>query len=87
MNASVRELVAIAAAMAGNCEPCFRNHYDKARNLGVSQADIREAVDVALAVKATPHRKVVETAERCLASQDEPAAEGSDCGCGTARCC
>jgi AhpD family alkylhydroperoxidase len=87
MNESVKELVAIASAIAGNCEPCFRNHFDKARNLGVSMEDIREAVDLALAVKAMPHRKVVETAERYLAAQPEPAAEGSDCGCGSSRCC
>ena len=33
---AVQELVAIGAAIASNCEPCFRFHFDKARKLGVS---------------------------------------------------
>lgn len=87
MNASVKELVAIGAAMASNCEPCFRYHYDQARSLGVSREDMLEAVDVALAVKATPHRKVVETAERYLA-REAAAPEGQEaCACGGQGCC
>ncbi len=86
MTEAVTELVAIGAAMASNCEPCFRAHYDRARRLEVSLEDMQRAVDVALAVKAAPHRKVVETAQRCLASQRAPetngCAEGSSCSCG-----
>lgn len=51
---AVRELVALGAAIASNCEPCFRSHYDAARKLGVSKEDMRMAADTALAVKATP---------------------------------
>ena len=68
MNEAVRELVAIGAAMACNCEPCFKYHFDQARRLGVSLEDMRQAVNTGLSVKAAPHRKVVETAERYLAS-------------------
>jgi AhpD family alkylhydroperoxidase len=66
MNEAVTELDAIGAAMACNCEPCFKYHFDKARKLGVSVEDMRAAVNTGLSVKATPHRKVVETAERYL---------------------
>ena len=41
---AVEELVAIGAAIASNCEPCFRFHYDKARKLGVSKEDMARAV-------------------------------------------
>jgi AhpD family alkylhydroperoxidase len=76
MTETVRELVAIGAAMACNCEPCFKYHYDKARRLGVPVEDMREAVNTGLSVKSAPHRKVVETAERYLSdgpAQSEPA--------------
>lgn len=63
---AVTERVAIGAAMACNCEPCFKYHFDKARKLGVSVEDMRAAVNTGLSVKSTPHRKVVETAERYL---------------------
>jgi len=66
MNEAVTELVAIGAAMACNCEPCFKHHFDKARKLGVSVEDMRAAVNTGLSVKSAPHRKVVETAERYL---------------------
>jgi AhpD family alkylhydroperoxidase len=68
MTEAVTELVAIAAAMACNCEPCFKYHFDQARRLGVSKEDVRAAVNTGLSVKSAPHRKVVETAERYLST-------------------
>jgi AhpD family alkylhydroperoxidase len=50
----VAELVAIGAAIASNCEPCFTYHYDLARKLGVSDADMLRAVELAQKVKETP---------------------------------
>jgi AhpD family alkylhydroperoxidase len=50
----VRELVAIGAAIASNCEPCFKHHYNEARKLGVSKEDIRLAVEQAQMVKESP---------------------------------
>jgi AhpD family alkylhydroperoxidase len=62
----VAELVAIGAAIASNCEPCFRFHYDKARKLGVLDADVRRAVDLAQQVKEAPARAVLNLACRTL---------------------
>jgi AhpD family alkylhydroperoxidase len=76
--AAVAELVAIGAAIASNCEPCFKFHYDQARKLGVSVADMKHAVVVAEGVKETPARKVSELAARYLGI---PIAEAA-CGCG-----
>lgn len=88
MTEATTELVAIGAAMAANCEPCFRHHFDQAHKLGVSREDMRKAVDVALAVKAAPHRKVVETADRYLAQPgSETAGAGEGCACGSSSCC
>lgn len=62
----VAELVAIGAAIASNCEPCFKFHCDQARKLGVSDADMRRTVDLAQKVKETPARAVLELASRML---------------------
>jgi AhpD family alkylhydroperoxidase len=62
----VGELVAIGAAIAANCEPCLKYHYDKARNLGVSLQDMRSAVETAQRVKDSPARKMLELAGRLL---------------------
>jgi arsenite methyltransferase len=64
-NEAVRELVAIGAAIASNCEPCFKYHFDKARKLGVSLDDMRSAVEMAQAVNS-PARSVLELADKFL---------------------
>ena len=66
---AVQELVAIGAAIASNCEPCFRFHYDKARKLGVSKDDMAQAVATAKMVKEAPARAVVALAEKYLGPQ------------------
>jgi len=66
----VAELVAIGAAIASNCEPCFRFHYGKARKLGVADDDVRRAVDLAQQVKEAPARAVLDLAHRSLDGKD-----------------
>ena len=68
---AVEELVAIGAAIASNCEPCFRFHYDKARELGVSKEDMARAVATAQMVKDAPARAVLELADRYLGAKTE----------------
>ncbi|MDD2914831.1 MAG: arsenite efflux transporter metallochaperone ArsD [Gallionella sp.] len=79
--AQVAELVAIGAAIACNCEPCFKYHYDQARKLGVSNLDMRYAVDLAQKVKDTPARVMLDNAQRYLgpATSDTVAEAGSCC--------
>jgi len=60
---AVAELVAIGAAIAPNCEPCFTFHYDKARKLGVSREDMLRVVTTARNVKDSLRPR------RCSASQ------------------
>ncbi|HEX7487789.1 MAG TPA: arsenite efflux transporter metallochaperone ArsD [Anaeromyxobacteraceae bacterium] len=76
---TVQELVAIGAAIASNCEPCFRFHYDKARKLGVSKDDMARAVATAKMVKESPARAVLEVAEKYLAAKFEPAEAPKAC--------
>jgi AhpD family alkylhydroperoxidase len=66
---AVQELVANGAAIASNCEPCFRYHFDKARKLGVSKEDMARAVTTAKMVKESPARAVVELAEKYLGTK------------------
>lgn len=82
---AVGELVAIGAAIAANCEPCFRHHFAAARKFGVSREEIALAVAMAKAVKEAPARAVLEVAEKylkCSATAQEAGAstEGTCCG-------
>ena len=81
---AIAELVAIGAAIASNCEPCFRYHFDKARKLGVSLEDMARAVKTAQGVKETPARSILELANRYLQRREQPGAalsilQGNDC--------
>jgi len=82
---AVAELVAIGAAIAANCEPCFKFHFDKARKLGVSREDMSRAVATAQMVKDAPAKAIQELAQRHLSREagptDEPKTKSSGC-CG-----
>jgi len=62
----VKELVAIGAAIASNCEPCFKFHFDKARKLGIALEDIKSAVETAKMVKASPAQAIALLADKYL---------------------
>lgn len=83
---AVRELVAIGAAIGSNCEMCFRYHYREARRLGVSDEDIRLAVEMAQRVKEQPARSILALANRLLGGRSTatPAQDGCD---GGPSCC
>jgi AhpD family alkylhydroperoxidase len=63
---SVAELVAIGAAIAANCEPCLKYHYDQAHKLGVSKEDMARAVATAQRVKDAPAKAMLELADKYL---------------------
>ena len=78
--AAVEELVAIAAAVACNSEPCFKHHFREAMNLGVSRGDVALAVVTARQVKdqmATQMQKVA--GEQLAAAQEVGPPPGSCC--------
>ncbi len=79
----VAELVAIGAAIGANCEPCFKYHYDQARKLGVSDLDMRYAVDLAQKVKDTPARAMLMLAERYLGPATSISTEKANSCCVT----
>lgn len=68
---AVAELVAIAAAIAANCDPCFKYHIQQAKKLGVSREDMMRAVKTAQAVKETPAKAMLQLAQRFL--EEDPA--------------
>jgi AhpD family alkylhydroperoxidase len=87
---AVAELVAIGAAIASNCEPCFKFHYAAARKLGVSREDMACAVATAKGVKDTPAQSILMLTDRFLksgADGDEGLAEASQASAATTSSC
>ena len=81
----VLELVAIGAAIASNCEACFKYHFDKARKLGITTADMRQAVRMAQMVKNSPAKSISGLAAKYLGDKETDA--NSNSGCGSGGCC
>jgi AhpD family alkylhydroperoxidase len=85
-NPAVGELVAIGAAIAANCEPCFKYHYAQARKHGVSNEDMACAVTMAQKVKEAPARAVLDLANKylgCSVSAEEAGAPPANTCCAT----
>lgn len=78
LTATERELVAIGASLASNCIPCVAYHIAKARKLGLSEAHISEAIELADKVRQVPATAVLDAARR----DDAEAQAGGGCGCG-----
>ena len=79
------ELVALGAAMGSNCVPCVEYLIPKARELGLSDQEIRAVIKQADIVRQKPAAKVLETALgmlSCAAGEPEGAAGSGGCGCG-----
>lgn len=60
LDARTMELVGIAAAVAGHCQPCFDYHYGKALEAGATRQEIEAAVKLARAVRAAGDRHMDE---------------------------
>ena len=46
MDEKYRLLIALGAASAANCIPCFEHYYDRARAMNLPNEEIQEAVDL-----------------------------------------
>ena len=81
-----KELVAIGASIASNCVPCIAFHVGKARQVGLTDAQIAAAIAVSEEVRAVPANLVVSTARAYLDEKpkDAPATDDDctpNCGC------
>ncbi|MBI0582387.1 MAG: carboxymuconolactone decarboxylase family protein [Methanomassiliicoccales archaeon] len=66
MNSETLELVALAASVAGHCQPCFLHHLGKARELGISDEDIRKAVSIANRISGVGDQRMAEFVDQVL---------------------
>jgi len=64
MNARTKELVGIAASVAGHCQKCFDYHYNEAIKLSIAKEDIAEAIELAHAVREAGAKSMDEFAAR-----------------------
>jgi AhpD family alkylhydroperoxidase len=51
MDEKLKEMFAIGASVTANCIPCIQYHFAKAREVGVTDAEIKAAVQVGKMVR------------------------------------
>jgi hypothetical protein len=73
----VATFVGLSAAVAANCEACFKVYFDKARQQAIPTDDIVRAIKMAERVKAAPTRRMSELAERSLLSDGHKSASSN----------
>ena len=64
LSLKVKELLAVAVSLAAGCEPCYGAHLEKAKRLGNTDGEIREAIAVAEIVACGKIRMMVQSSEQ-----------------------
>jgi len=77
-------LVAIGAATAANCIPCFEHLYEKAVASGITAAEIKRASEIAGLVKNGAHTAISNCIDELVGSQET---NGLTCGNTSAGSC
>jgi len=77
-------LIAIGAATAANCIPCFEHLYEKAVTSGITAAEIKRASEIAGLVKNGAHAAISNSIDELLGSQE---AVGLTCSIASAGSC
>ena len=63
LSVKTKELIALAVSLGAGCQPCYESHVKKAKDLGNSDEEIREAIAVAEVVASGKIRMMVQSAE------------------------
>lgn len=79
-----RELIAVGASVAANCQPCLQYHLDKIRENGVGTEEIAEAIEVGRTVNRGAASSMSKFASTLVAGSPFPGrAAEPGCGCGS----
>ena len=76
LDEKTENLIAIGAATASNCIPCFEHIYEKAITTGVNVAEIRRASEIAAQVKTGAHMALTHTITELIGDKE---ADDSPC--------
>ena len=79
MDEKIKEMIAIGASVTANCIPCIQYHFAKAREVGVTDAEIEAAVQVGKLVRKGAAKKWDEEIKELLSAS--PGQQESVCGC------
>jgi len=79
-------LIAIGAATAANCIPCFEHLYEKAVTSGITASEIKRASEIAALVKGGAHTAISSTIDELVGSKEVNELACSKTSAGPCRC-
>ena len=78
----LKELIAVGASIAANCQPCLEYHVGKALENGAGEEEIAEAIELGKLVRRGAASKIDKFASELNASSvTEHKLKDKDCGC------
>ena len=80
----MRELIAVGTAIGANCHPCLRYHSAKARDLGIPNDEIADAIEVGKGIRKGAQSSMDKLVDELLG---ESKATLSPAGCGCSSTC
>ncbi len=80
MEEKTKLLIAVGAALAANCQPCLKITIKKARDNGVEDKEILEAIGVARFIRRNSMAQIDRLASALGENADTDEAKGG-CGC------
>jgi AhpD family alkylhydroperoxidase len=78
MDEKLKEMIAIGASVTANCIPCIQHHFAKARKAGVTDKEIKTAVQIGKMVRKGAAQKWDEEINTLLSPSTE---KQTGCGC------
>ena len=79
MDEKLKEMIAVGASVTANCIPCIKYHFAKARDVGLTVAEIRIAVQIGKGVRKGAAQKWDEEVNLLLSSSSQE--QKGTCGC------
>ena len=71
--------IALGAATAANCDPCFEHYFSKAEKLGIDHESIKETVAIAVKVRGGAHMVMKKAIQRVMKNNDSQIETGCQC--------
>ena len=71
LDAKAKELILFSLVVQSRCHPCFEAHYAKAREMGITQAELDEAAWCAIAMGGAPVKMFYQESMRAVQERND----------------
>jgi AhpD family alkylhydroperoxidase len=69
MDEKTREIIGVAASIAGHCHPCFKYHFKQAKILNISIRDLEETIEFAKSISEAGNKGMHEWVQKQIKTE------------------